>query len=860
MRQRVLSTIAALLLCAGALPGATTVLAASPVIAPATGGGLLPMAIDRSVQTRTVDVTSVAAAARGVPTTPPLALPALRDAAPGPASTHPLITTPSPVQATANGDPAVPTTLVSRPGLTNADSVAPGDPYVAVGVSEVVEMVNERIRITDRRGTQQTDITEDAFFGGSGTGFGTGRIIYDSLHQRWLAVRERVDCLTTDGGPVGYLDFARSDSSDPRGSWLVRSLSFGQNLPDLPTLGTSTDKIAFGVDVYTLGSDGSSTSSCLGAGFGTLTGGKLVVLNWAAALGTGSLDFATSISGGTSLTLEWQPAIQEPATSATLFGAYQSDASGVGGSATGFGYLAVTGLVGAGLNPWTTDLSEDFVAAPFAAQGALPTPVEPGPTPISLGVRAGPSGAVWQANRLFVVSAWGATPSGDSTARDTVRVTQLDTTGATFPTAPHEKQDFYVASDALDLYGGGIGLDGNGTLQIVGTASGASQSIASFDVYQRARDALDSVSDLAGLAGGTDDYTGSRWANYVGVAPDPTDSDMAWTGTQIADASGDWTTEITALLPENDVARLYGNDRYTTAVAVSDVFFFTGASNVFIASGANYPDALAGAAVAGPQGAPMLLVPPGSTIPQEVDRELHRLAPTDIYVLGGPASVSLAIQTALASYVGGGTHVHRVAGPDRYGTAAAIAAQFASGTGHHVYVANGTEFPDALAGGPLAAKNGGPLLLLTKDTIPAATATELGLLAPADITILGGPGAVSAAVQTALAAYVGHDGTRVHRIGGTDRYDTARKIVQNGWPTSPEGTIYLASGANFPDALAGAARAGQTGVPLLLLTATSIPAPTAAELAFLDPTFLVLLGGPASVGDPVKVTLEGELP
>ena len=361
-------------------------------------------------------------------------------------------------------------------------------------------------------------------------------------------------------------------------------------------------------------------------------------MNWAAALGTGSLDFATSVSGGFTTSLEWQPAIQEPATSATLFGAFQSDASGTGGSATGFGYLAVTGLVGAGLNTWAIDLSEAFVAAPFAAQSALPTPLEPGPALISLGVRAGPSGAVWQGNRLFVVSAWGATPSGDISARDTVRVTQLDTTHGTFPSAPTETQDFYVAADALDLYGGGIGLDGNGTLHVVGTASGASQSIASFDVYQRARDAADSVSDLAGLAGGTDDYTGTRWANYVGVAPDPTDSDEAWIGTQIATATGDWTTEISALLPENEVARLYGTDRYTTAVAVSDVFFFTGASKVFIASGANYPDALAGAAVAGPQGAPLLLVPPGSTIPLAVDRELRRLAPTDIYVLGGPAS------------------------------------------------------------------------------------------------------------------------------------------------------------------------------------------------------------------------------
>ena len=405
-----------------------------------------------------------------------------------------------------------------------------------------------------------------------------------------------------------------------------------------------------------------------------------------------------------------------------------------------------------------------------------------------------------------------------------------------------------MAVSALDLYGGGIGLDGNGTLHIVGTASGGSQSIASFDVYQRTKDAVDTVSAMAGMAGGTDDYTGSRWANYVGVAPDPTDSDEAWIGTQIATATGDWTTDVSALLPENEVARLYGSDRYTTAVAVSDVFFFTGASKVFIASGANYPDALAGAAVAGPAGGAAAaraagLDDPAGRRPRAPPPRAHRyLRP------GRPGQ-------RLGGHPVGARHVRRRRHPcpprrgvrplrHRGGDRRPVH----RGTGHHVYVANGTEFPDALAGGPLAAKNDGPLLLLTKDTIPAATATELGLLAPADITILGGVGAVSPAVETALAAFVGHDAARVHRIGGTDRYDTARKIVQNGWPTSPEGTIYLASGANFPDALAGAARAGTTGAPLLLLTATAIPAPTAAELTFLDPDFLVLLGGPASVG------------
>ena len=71
------------------------------------------------------------------------------------------------------------------------------------------------------------------------------------------------------------------------------------------------------------------------------------------------------------------------------------------------------------------------------------------------------------------------------------------------------------------------------------------------------------------------------------------------------------------------------------------------------------------------------------------------------------------------------------------------------------YVAIGENFPDALAGGPVAGLNQGPILLVTKHTIPGPTATELDRLNPKSIVILGGVGVVSSAVETQLAAFVG---------------------------------------------------------------------------------------------------------
>jgi len=62
---------------------------------------------------------------------------------------------------------------------------------------------------------------------------------------------------------------------------------------------------------------------------------------------------------------------------------------------------------------------------------------------------------------------------------------------------------------------------------------------------------------------------------------------------------------------------------------------------------------------------------------------------------------------------------------------------------------------------------------------------------------------------------------------------------------------YIATGLNFPDALAGAAVAGSQGAPILLVLPDSIPAATAAELARLQPGRIVILGGAGVVSDGV---------
>lgn len=198
------------------------------------------------------------------------------------------------------------------------------------------------------------------------------------------------------------------------------------------------------------------------------------------------------------------------------------------------------------------------------------------------------------------------------------------------------------------------------------------------------------------------------------------------------------------------VTRLAGADRYATAAATSAATFARGVAIAYVATGANYPDALASIPLAARTTSPLLLTKPTSA-PAATTRELERLAPGRIVVLGGRAAVSDGVLTQLRAYTAGS--VTRIAGVDRYGTAAAIAGAFATGR-PSTYLATGTTYPDALAGGPAAAMLDVPLLLVAPDRLPAPTAAQLDRIRPARLVVLGGIAAIrdEVAASAAVAA------------------------------------------------------------------------------------------------------------
>ncbi len=214
--------------------------------------------------------------------------------------------------------------------------------------------------------------------------------------------------------------------------------------------------------------------------------------------------------------------------------------------------------------------------------------------------------------------------------------------------------------------------------------------------------------------------------------------------------------EVRAVLGEGvAIERAAGLDRYGTAAALVAGAFPAGDTPlVFLASGAGFPDALAAGGVAAALGAPVLLTRP-DRLPAETVAELRRLRPERVIVVGGPAVVSSTVASAVAAL---GLSVERVAGADRFATAAAVARRFLPDA-PTILAGSGLGFADALAAIPLAGRLGAPILLVWPDSIawpesvPRATRDEVRRRAPSSIVILGGPAAVAELVRYELVGW-----------------------------------------------------------------------------------------------------------
>ena len=253
--------------------------------------------------------------------------------------------------------------------------------------------------------------------------------------------------------------------------------------------------------------------------------------------------------------------------------------------------------------------------------------------------------------------------------------------------------------------------------------------------------------------------------------------------------------------------RIFGEDRYQTAIKISKAYFGKGADTVVLTRGDSSVDALPAVPLAKQYNAPLLHTPPGN-LPEEVLNEIKELGAKKVIIIGGPGAVKPEVENTLKA---DGLEVERIYGRTHYDTAYVIAGKLEGKTGQAVLV-NGdkyrTTFPDTLSISSWAGYHGVPILYAdsTADRLPEETAKALAELKVTRTILVGGP----AVVPNRLESLVPDP----QRYGGADCYATNAEVLQALQP-NPE-KVYAATGKDFADALAGAAVAAQTNAWLIL--------------------------------------------
>jgi len=307
------------------------------------------------------------------------------------------------------------------------------------------------------------------------------------------------------------------------------------------------------------------------------------------------------------------------------------------------------------------------------------------------------------------------------------------------------------------------------------------------------------------------------------------------------------------------VDRVAGATRYGTAAAVATEAYEDGADCVLIATGEGFADALAASGLAGSEGCPILLVQQNS-IPEETSAAIDDLGASSATIVGGTAAVSQEVEDSLSDDLG--LTVDRVAGTNRYETAGEVADAIGSTSGT-VIIASGEVAADALAAGPIAANLGAPILLVTTNDVPAATADRLG--DATDVLIAGGTARISDDTQGEIEDDSA-DADGAERLAGVNRQETSAAIAEYevdtlGWaPTSALLAAPSAPNDDFsPDALVAGPLGGLREAPILIVVGADDLGTPASD--FLDDhsdtiTEVDLIGGTAVLSDEVFTAAE----
>lgn len=259
--------------------------------------------------------------------------------------------------------------------------------------------------------------------------------------------------------------------------------------------------------------------------------------------------------------------------------------------------------------------------------------------------------------------------------------------------------------------------------------------------------------------------------------------------------------------------RYSGADRYITAVNLSKATFAS-TTTVILTSGSTYHDALSAVNLAKIHDGPILLSE-ANALNANTRAEIARLGANRVRVVGGPASISETVLSALRT-IPGVNSVERISGSTGPATAVAVAEHSHSiRPSTTAIVVSGDNYADALSAGALSGARNYPILYVRGTALDNVTR---GFVSNniSSVILVGGSTSVSPTIESSLRSM----GKAVTRVSGADRYETSRKVATNYFPSAT--SLYIAAGTNFADALAGGVTAAKSNVPIVLVTGSTV--------------------------------------
>ncbi|WP_311497748.1 cell wall-binding repeat-containing protein [uncultured Mobiluncus sp.] len=190
------------------------------------------------------------------------------------------------------------------------------------------------------------------------------------------------------------------------------------------------------------------------------------------------------------------------------------------------------------------------------------------------------------------------------------------------------------------------------------------------------------------------------------------------------------------------VQRLGGQDRYRTAGAVADHLLAARGrdkSDVYLATGVDYPDALS-ASSAAIKNVGVVLLTPRRTVDGTSQGWMNSAKAAKVVAVGGPAVAAAERSVHLDE---------KQVGVDRYETAEKVASAYFPPNPGRIAVATGKDFPDATLAASLTARTGSPLVLTRTDTLTQPTTQFLtrNRASVRKVDVVGGKAAVTEKVR-----------------------------------------------------------------------------------------------------------------